>query len=175
MRSGRFNLWPLILLLFLCAAVSISAAAKTRLRSVTIPIHDSTGRRLLATLKVGEIAQGHQKRGFFRIGALPLVTFHQVSIQLTDICSSQVSPQLPALLQNLARGKKFEIVGLRIRVADGRALAAKRAVLSADGASLLLTDGEFNSTQPIKFSTAVLTISPTIALKLNSSPLPIEL
>lgn len=52
------------------------------LRNLTIPLYEAAQPRPVAVLRIGEVRLDYQRRGFFRIGLLPLVVVDEVRIDL---------------------------------------------------------------------------------------------
>jgi hypothetical protein len=57
---------------------------ETRITKAVMPIYPDTGVQPLAIIRVDKIFVDHQRRGFFRIGVLPMLAMEGLSIELCD-------------------------------------------------------------------------------------------
>jgi len=126
MKSARARRWFGAAMAggLLASALIVHAAPVSflRLRDVAIPVYDTNTHAVTAIVRIGEVFPDHDRRGFFKIGVLPIVVAQEVDIEFRAEASQgpflrMLHGQLPGL--NSRRPIVFRNV--RFRIGEGRA------------------------------------------------------
>ena len=89
-RTGVIFAWCFLAVLVLNNPTSTLPAAsflldsRTRIRNAALPICLDSGNKPIAILRAKEIFGDHQRRGFFRIGVLPLLVIDGMNVEIRD-------------------------------------------------------------------------------------------
>ena len=126
----------------LCAmsmlAVAADKPADTRAgKGITCPVYGATGETPIAVLRVKSTRTEYQRRGFLRIGALPMLVAEQVRLEVRDPqATAQLFTRLPEWLRAPGKGRAGELRDFQM---FGRAepdrpwLSAGRVRFAAEG------------------------------------------
>jgi hypothetical protein len=146
------------------SAQSLLLHSRFQAKNAVIAVHLGWELEPVAVLRAERVFSDYQTRGFFRIGALPLLVMEKLRIELRD--ADRLSTVLAKVGESLvARGDARKAVEGRdfclsfSSPKDGQ-LRARRIRLESGGGWTLL-DGavDRSETTPISFSRAVLTVS----------------
>ncbi len=159
---------PLLLIFFICILLSARIHANpatsqfTAAADLGIPVFDTETGTLAATIRVGRIQRDYQRKGFFRIGLLPLIVAQDVSIHIKD--ERQIQRNLANFenrLRSSTQALPFEIRHLQITIQDPRIplLAADLARLQADRSWYLFTVKLRVGEETMKFPRAQLVLT----------------
>jgi len=107
------------LLAFGCARTAMAAENSRDFRAskrVTSPVYGPEASRPIAVLRVEATRTEYQRRGFFRIGALPLLVAEQVRLEVRDPqATAQMFAGLPEWLRAPGRGRAGEVRDFQMR------------------------------------------------------------
>ena len=116
--------------------------ATLELESVVLPVYRDAETTPVAILRADRIYTEYERRGFYRIGVLPVAVMEGVRIELGR--PDQAAESLRAVSRQVEEqfGDRFEIRGLKLQIAPAQAacLEAGRARAGRDG-GLELLDG----------------------------------
>jgi hypothetical protein len=146
------------------SAQSLSFDSGLRAKGAVIAVHLGWETEPAAVLRAERVFSDYQTRGFFRIGALPLLVMEKLRIELHD--TARLSTVLASVSERFAtRGNAWKAIEGRdfclsfCSPKDGQ-VRARRIRLESGGAWALL-DGALEAPEaaPIPFSRAALTIT----------------
>lgn len=136
------------LALLMCVGLPLLGVAKPpvspmRAKEVSIPLYSPGQPEPTAVIRIKRIYKDHQRRGFFRIGVLPLWVAEEVHVQLLSYQNSdQLLNQLTRALtsQHSGLSQSLEIRSLQLRLPDSAEprLEAGRVRIAEDGSWRLL-------------------------------------
>lgn len=168
-RSPAYFCWSLLLVPALLSAPlglaqGLFLDSRSQVKNARVAVYLDSGPEPAAWIRAGRIFSDYQSRGFFRIGALPLLVIDKLAIELRD--PERISKVLASV------GEKFGVNGEARKAVEGRDFrlsftSSKEAQLRArrvrleSGAPWRLQDGVIqqpNST-PIPFHQATLAIT----------------
>jgi hypothetical protein len=99
--------WPV-------AGKSSSFPAGAKSRNIVLPLYPSGHLEPGAVVHIGAIFTEHERRGFFRIGLLPVLVFDGVDFEIRDEDRFAASfKDIQPWLQSRAKGRAVELRGVR--------------------------------------------------------------
>lgn len=117
--SLRYGLTWACLLALGCARAVLAAEVSQDNRAsqrLTSPVYGPESSRPIAVLRVEATRTEYQRRGFFRIGALPLLVAEQVRIEVRDPqATAEVFAGLPEWLRAPGKGRAGELRDFQMR------------------------------------------------------------
>jgi len=127
------------------ASLSAQAAVLNKARGVVIPIYANGYREAVAAIRIDRVAPEHQRLGFFRIRALPLLVIYQARLEvLQPGAASQVISNFCGHLQRLGGSRLVEVRGFQLTLPGEKTprLEARRVTLQSENqvTGLLLED-----------------------------------
>lgn len=121
-RSYPSGLFVLGLAVLLLSAVTGEEPSFSRVTGVTLPVLDPDSHERRASVRIRTLERTHQRKGFFRIGVLPLWRLEAVEIELLDPGAFQdfLEGPIPPFL-DVEPSSAVEIHSLHVRL-SGEAL-----------------------------------------------------
>jgi len=170
LATSHFAMYWTIFIILLLAINSPAVAQSSFLNSsaratkVTMSIYPEVGLTPLATFRAEQIHGDYQKRGFFRIGVLPMVVLEELSLELRD--TNQLSAALTrANIHFGSRNKSSEVLeGRNFSLSftgQTNGVLHARTIQLGSRAEWVLHEGTISQRDmpPIPFRRATLTIA----------------
>jgi|GEM_PF-2248304 len=155
------------LLAFGCARTAVPAEISQDFRAskrVTSPVYGPESSRPIAVLRVESTRTEYQRRGFFRIGALPVMVAERVRLEVRDPqATAQVFGGLPEWLRAPGKGRAGEVRDFQMRGPEpaGAPWLTVARVRMAEHGQWELKDGSLRSPEGgvIQFGQALMQIT----------------
>src|SRR5687767_11174635 len=85
---------------------ALSRFAKTAAREVVVPLFTASGDKAAAVVRIQSVSRDLERKGFFRVAALPFVALKGVELEIRDAeAVRETLRQLPAELSHFGRRK----------------------------------------------------------------------
>ena len=121
---------------FPAATDGLPEPAQVRFRSAAIPLYNPDGTGLAAVLRISEPRVGYQRKGIFRIGALPIMAVDRAELEIVDPANKrQCLEQADQWLTRRAGDRGLELGELLITTLHdpSSSLRVKRALFTRQG------------------------------------------
>jgi hypothetical protein len=127
--------WCVISAVYPQSLTQSSIGALVGMRGVILGFHVETQREPVALVRVGRIYKDYERKGFFRIGVLPVLAMDDVSVEIRD--PALVTTGLAQFQAWLGSHSKHNVELRRLRVRVGsfptNRLESGRALITRDG------------------------------------------
>src|SRR4051812_41059785 len=111
--------WRYLLALLILCQNGLADGRSFRGKGLVIPLYDADQSHVLAIVRAGEVHQEFARRGFFRIGLLPVLVAQDVFLDLrTAKLTAELFRRLPDQLRLTAGSRSVELRNISFQFAD---------------------------------------------------------
>lgn len=135
-RPNRLKTGLLASMALMLVATAFGGIPAGQMRNGTVVFYGPGQLQPDATVQIGIVRKTHQRRGFFRIGALPAVRLENVTVEIAHPQNVQATlGRIQTHFRVLGNGARVELRNLRITVSRRPAIEIKsdQLILDSDG------------------------------------------